>query len=250
MLPNERFGLVRRDRSTEERTLEHMTTPSTPSPQVSILAPGLPNPARDPRQIFVAYSYNLYPKEDYRKPYVELGKAFNVKFVFADEKITTLHILQKIVNYIRSARFGIYDISGWNPNVTLELGLAFGLGEKAYIAIDPSKTKIDEVPADLRGIDRVQYGSLPELQTGLERILAQELPLRITHDVEDQLTSLRKRVVEVVAQSHGLKIGDIARLLGVSVDVAKLLVGPLVGRELEIRGVTRGARYHALRPNA
>jgi hypothetical protein len=222
-----------------------MTTAGTPSPQASILAPGLPNPARDPRQIFVAYSYDLYPKDDYRKPYVEMGKAFNVKFVFADEKITTLHILQKIVNYIRSARFGIYDISGWNPNVTLELGLAFGLGEKAYIAIDPSKTKVDEVPADLRGIDRVQYSSLPELQAGLERILAQELPLRIAHDMEDQLTSLRRRAVEVVGQSqYGLKIGDIARLLGVSVDVAKLLVGPLVGRELEIKGVTRGAKYH------
>src|SRR5438093_277150 len=114
-----------------------VTAPGTPSPQVSILAPGLPNPARDPRQIFVAYSYNLYPKDDYRQPYAELAKAFNVKFVFADEKITTLHILQilqKIANYIRSARFGIYDISGWNPNVTLELGLAFGLGEKANIA--------------------------------------------------------------------------------------------------------------------
>jgi hypothetical protein len=227
-----------------------MTGPGTPSPQASILSPSLPNPTRDPRQIFVAYSYNLYPKDDYRKPYTEIGKAFNVKFVFADEKITTLHILQKIVNYVRSSRFGIYDISGWNPNVTLELGLAFGLGEKAYIAIDPSKTKVDEVPADLRGIDRIQYGSLAELQAGLERVLAQELPLRIAHDVEDQLSALRRRAVEVVGQSHGLKVGDIARLLGVSVDVGKLLVGPLVGTEFEVKGNRRGARYHALKQKA
>src|SRR5262245_37605801 len=125
----------------------------------SILAPGLPNPARKPRQIFVAYSYRLYPKADYRRVFQDLTKAFQVDFVFADEKITSLHILQKIANYIRESRFGIYDISGWNPNVTLELGLAFGLTEKTFIAIDPSKTNVAEVPADLRGLDRIQYGS-------------------------------------------------------------------------------------------
>ncbi len=59
----------------------------------SILATGIPNPRRDPRLIFVAYSYRLYDRADYRKVYTELEKAFNVKFVFADEKITNLHIL-------------------------------------------------------------------------------------------------------------------------------------------------------------
>jgi len=135
------------------------TEPAT----TSILAPELPNPTKNSRQIFVAYSYRLYPKADYRKVYKELSEAFNVEFVFADEKITSLHILQKIANYIRSSRFGIYDISGWNANVTLELGLAFGLNEKAFIAIDPAKTDISEVPSDLRGIDRIQYGSYSEL---------------------------------------------------------------------------------------
>src|SRR5262245_57641252 len=123
------------------------------TPEPSPLAVGLPQPAKDQRQVFVAYSYNLYPRADYRKVYQELGRAFQVKFVFADEKITTLHILQKIADYIRGSRFGIYDISGWNANVTLELGLAFGLNERAYIAIDPSKTTVTEVPADLRGLD-------------------------------------------------------------------------------------------------
>ena len=56
---------------------------------ISILAPGLPNPARKPRQIFVAYSYRLYPKDDYRRVYNELKRAFQVDFVFADEKITS-----------------------------------------------------------------------------------------------------------------------------------------------------------------
>jgi predicted nucleotide-binding protein len=121
----------------------------TDSATASILAPTLPNPTKSARQVFVAYSYRLYPKADCRKVYKELAQAFHVEFIFADEKITSLYILQKIANYIRSSRFGIYDISGWNANVTLELGLAFGMNERAFIAIDPSKTDINEVPSDL-----------------------------------------------------------------------------------------------------
>ena len=83
-----------------------MATDEHPPPDaVSILAPGLPNPTRNPRQIFVAYAYKLYPATDYRKVFKEATKAFQVDFVFADEKITNLHILQKISNYIRSSRF-------------------------------------------------------------------------------------------------------------------------------------------------
>src|SRR5262249_17268802 len=153
---------------------------------------------------------------------------FDVTFVFADEKITTLHILQKIVDYIRSSRFGVYDISGWNPNVTLELGLAFGLNEKAYIALDPSSDDVREVPADLRGLDRIQYGSYSELQAGLEKLLSQEFPVQPKHEVENQLQVLREHAVRVIGESEGLKITDIASLLGVSTDMAKLVVKPLV----------------------
>jgi predicted nucleotide-binding protein len=209
----------------------------------SILAPGLPNPTKKPRQIFVAYSYRLYPEADYRRVFSDLKKAFQVDFVFADERITNLHILQKIANYIRESRFGIYDISGWNPNVTLELGLAFGLNEKSYIAIDPSKTEIEEVPADLRGIDRIQYGSYAELQAGVERLLAQEFPVQPTHDVENQLVQLRQQAVRLISESEGLKMNSIAKLLGVSVDMAKVVVRPLVGDQLRMEGIKRGARY-------
>lgn len=210
----------------------------------SILAPTLPNPTRQPRQVFVAYSYRLYPKADYRKVYKELAQAFNVQFVFADEKITSLHILQKIANYIRTSRFGIYDISGWNANVTLELGLAFGMNERAYIALDPSKTQVEEVPSDLRGIDRIQYGSYTELQEGLAKLLAQELPVQPNHDVENQLVQLRQQTLNLLERSEGLKVSDIATLLGVSIDMAKLVVRPLVGDHLDVHGIKRGAKYY------
>lgn len=209
----------------------------------SIVATGLPNPARKPRQVFVAYPYTLYDTADYRRPFKDLAKAFDVQFVFADEKITTLHILQKIADYIRSSRCGIYDISGWNANVTLELGLAYGLNEKAYIVANPKQHAAGEVPADLRGLDRLQYQSYAELQSAVEKILTQEFPIQPTHNVEDQLSGLREQAMAVLRESEGLKISDIASLLGVTVDVAKVVVHPLVGASLRTEGVRRGTRY-------
>lgn len=211
----------------------------------SVIATGLPNPARNSRQIFVAYPYTLYDTNDYRKPYKELAKAFSVQFVFADEKITTLHILQKIADYIRSSKCGIYDISGWNANVTLELGLAYGMNEKAYVISNPKQHPVGEVPSDLRGLDRMQYTSFSELQTALEKILSQEFPIQPAHDVENQLETLRKHAVAVINDApEGLKISDIASLLGVSGEIAKVVVHPLVGAALRTEGIRKGTRYY------
>jgi len=89
----------------------------------------------------------------------------------------------------------------------------------------------------------LQYQSFAELQCAVERILAQEFPIQPTHKVEDQLTGLREQVVSVVRESEGLKIADIASLLGVSVDVAKVVVHPLVGSSLRTEGTRRSTRY-------
>jgi predicted nucleotide-binding protein len=202
-------------------------------------------PSAQRRQVFVAYPYSI-PKADYRKPFEAVGKAFNVKFVFADEKISNLHILDKIKGYIVDSAFGIYDITAWNPNVALELGLALGLNRTAYIAFDPSKTNADDVPTDLRGMDRLQYSSFSDLEARIEWLIAQELPLPRTHDAENQLEGLRETVLALVAASEGLKIGDIAKAVGVSTDLAKVVVRPLVAEDkLRVQGVKRGAKYHA-----
>src|SRR3954469_12426683 len=94
------------------------------------------------RSIFVAYAYNIYDRRDYRGVFVQLEKAYGVKFIFADEKITNMHILQKIISYIKASDFSLFDISGWNPNVTLELGVALAMSENWYICFNPEKTDL------------------------------------------------------------------------------------------------------------
>ncbi len=197
------------------------------------------------RQIFVAYSYKIYPADDYRKVFNEISDEYEVAFVFADEKITNMHILQKIISYIRGSDFALFDITGWNPNVTLELGFAMASGEDWYIAFNPEHTVLDEVPADLRGIDRIQYNSYTELGDKLRALVEQRYPRR-TEGIESYLEDLRTAALNVLHEQPGMNMMELAEVLGISVKVAQLAVHPLIPQRLETTGRRRGTKYYLL----
>jgi hypothetical protein len=155
------------------------------------------------REAFIAYAYSTYPKVRYRRLFKTLEAAYEIKFIFADEHITNMHIMDKIVSYVRSAEFSLFDISGWNPNVTLELGFAMATSKNWYIALNPTKTELQEVPSDLRGLDRIQYDSLDELGKQVARLLAQRRVPARPQELADPLLRARppaKRLVELNAR--------------------------------------------------
>src|ERR1700733_12743038 len=124
--------------------------------------------------IFVACPYLLFPLDDYKKVFQSVAKAYDIGFKFADEQITSQHVLTKVTNYIRDHNFSLFDITGWNPNVALELGIAVGLGRRYFILLN---TKLDkDAPSDIKGIDRIQYASNVELEAKLKLLIKQELP--------------------------------------------------------------------------
>ena len=194
------------------------------------------------RQIFVAYSYRLYPKDDYRRCFKELQKKYGVTFIFADEKITNMHIMKKIESYIRGSDFSIFDISGWNPNVTLELGFAMAISENWFITLDPSKTTVDEVPSDLRGLDRIQYSSFSELGAKLTALLDQRYSEKKRSSIEDYLTEQRAGIKKLLRKQPGLTITSIAQLLQIEVPVAQLAMKPMADM-LETKGRRKGMQY-------
>jgi len=198
------------------------------------------------KQIFVAYAYNLYDKRDYRKVFSVLESTYGVKFIFADEKITNMHILQKIISYIKTSDFSLFDISGWNPNVTLELGVAIAHSDNWYICFNPEKTPIDDVPSDIKGMDRIQYKSFTELEEKLTALLEQRYPKEIRQPLDEYIATLQQDVVGLVQKSPGLRMEEIADILKVNVKMAQVIVGPLVNVVLRVEGKTRGARYYPI----
>lgn len=133
--------------------------------------------ANKKQAVFIAYPYREYPQDEYRALFRSLGRLFHIDFLFADESVTSLQILRKIEGLICSSEFGIYDITGWNANVTLELGLALGLNRRVYLAIMSGADSPAEVPSDLRGIDRIQFASLAEFRSRLHNVLQEHFGL-------------------------------------------------------------------------
>jgi len=199
------------------------------------------------KQIFVAYAYTLYDQRDYRKVYMALEKAFGVKFIFADEKITNMHILQKIISFIRGSDFSLFDISSWNPNVTLELGIALASSDDWYICFNPDKTDIKEVPSDIRGLDRIQYTSFSELEDKLSVLLDQWYPRSTRRSVDDYFEDAQRQVLQLLEKQPGLRVVEIADVLGMNKKMVQVAIEPLVGTALRMQGKTRGARYYPVK---
>ncbi len=80
---------------------------------------------KNSRSIFVAYPYE-FSKDDYRGAFNEVAEEYEVEFTYADEQITSQQILEKVTRMIKESGFAIFDITNWNPNVALELGIATG----------------------------------------------------------------------------------------------------------------------------
>jgi hypothetical protein len=207
-------------------------------------------PVTDSRSVFVGYPYEL-PKDDYRGLFYEVGGEYGVEFVFADEKLTQKHILEKIAGMMAESAFSLFDITLWNPNVALELGLAYGAGWDFYILFDPTKGN-EDVLTDVKGIDRIEYRSYSQLKEELSKLIREQFGSspeeqeRERGDLLAELESLRERLPSLLKEEPGQTMGSIASSLEVPIDVAQMLVRPLVGVELETRGEKRGTRYYVM----
>ena len=196
------------------------------------------------KQVFVAYAYGLYDKRDYRKVFSNLERAFGVRFIFADEKITNMHILQKILSYIKSSDFSIFDISAWNPNVTLELGIALALSENWYICFNPKETDLSEVPSDIRGIDRIQYVSFADLEDKLTALLDQRYPRSTRIGVDDYLANLEGDITGLLKREPGLGVVEISEVLGVHKRMAQVAIRQMIEASVvRSEGKTKGVKY-------
>jgi hypothetical protein len=202
----------------------------------------------DNRTVFVAYPYT-FPEDDYRGVFVAVGAEYNVTFTFADEQLTNKHILEKIETMMYDAAFSLFDITTWNPNVALEHGIAYGNSLDYYILFDPTQGNPD-VLSDVRGIDRIQYTSHTELKTRLSKLMRDQFGAPAGEqeekgkDLAGQIEDLRHSVPDLVRAEPGQQIGGIASSLGVPIEIAQMVVRPLVGSELDTSGVRRGTRYY------
>jgi hypothetical protein len=128
--------------------------------------------------------------------------------------------------------------------VTLELGIALATSDDWYICFNPEETDTREVPSDIRGLDRIQYISFSELEDRLTVLLDQWYPRATRTTVEDYFARARGDVLNLIKQNPGLKVTDIADIIGMNLSMVKVVTAQLVSdQDVKIEGKTRGAKY-------
>ncbi len=196
------------------------------------------------RHIFVAYPWDLYDdRVAYKRAFTTTERALNVKFVFAEQRVSTGTVLEKIVEMIEAAALGIYDVTSWNANVTLEYGVAIGLGAKAFIAFNPDRTDVDDVPSDVRGYDRLQYTDLEELSSKVEDLVVQDRGTGATG--VDLLEADRRDLMLAIREHPNQTLRQLTELTSQRKDYVQLLLRRSAS-ELTTSGATKGTRYCAI----
>ena len=112
--------------------------------------------------------------EDYIALYDELKRTYEKEFEFTNggDLDNQQNILQDIVEGIYRADVVIADLTGLNPNVFYELGLAHALNKKVIIITQD----LSELPFDIRSYRAneysLQFNKLPKLKKELTRLLS------------------------------------------------------------------------------
>jgi hypothetical protein len=131
-------------------------------------AKGCPlNPTEKKNRIFVAMSFSDEYKDSYEYGIKLVLDQKGIEYYKADDEIKNKDVMCKICKEIQSCGKIIVNISGLNPNVMLELGLAYGLGKEVIVVKDKKTIAI----SDLGGIEYIEYAHAVDLQKKLVLIL-------------------------------------------------------------------------------
>ncbi|MGU7772766.1 hypothetical protein ACV229_21650 [Burkholderia sp. MR1-5-21] len=123
--------------------------------------------------IFVLTPFHDDFRDDF-KAVAEVGRELGFVVNRGDEKASHGDIFPQLLRQIVKARVIVANISGRNPNVFYELGIAHAL-DKPVILLSHSET---EVPFDVQSKRIVFYQSSNDLRPGLLKMLSRVLSAR------------------------------------------------------------------------
>jgi len=126
----------------------------------------------DNKLLFVLTPFHDDLKDEFEVA-VSVGSEFGFKVMRGDEKASHGDIFPQLLKMIVSAKIVIANISGRNPNVFYELGIAHAIG-KPVILLAHSES---DVPFDVRSKPIVFYRSNEELREKLSKMLVRTLIL-------------------------------------------------------------------------
>jgi GAF domain-containing protein len=121
------------------------------------------NKQRDMKMVFIGIPFSAHYKNVYNFAILPALEKVKLTPWIAFEEKSVIAIMRKVFNGIQQSHIGIVDISEWNPNVLLELGVLYGQNHPVILL----KQEDSKVPADLAGLEYIQYGDFTLLKENL-----------------------------------------------------------------------------------
>jgi hypothetical protein len=169
--------------------------------------------------------------------------------VFGDEARQADALIQKMCSSIEEARFGFFDITGFNPNVMIELGIAFCAQKKVFLLYNQKRHKDSPavkagkelVPADLQGHERFAYQTPEDFDRELRQTLRATLGIgqNTVHDLKQKIGKMLR--------GHPQPIRKIVEgLAAPEQDVQDALYSMRLEKRVTIEGHGRGAKWRVV----
>lgn len=125
------------------------------------------NPEYIRNRVFIAMPFSDEYADSYNFGIIPALTALGMDHFRADGEILNKDIMCKVCSEIQKCGIVIVNISGLNPNVMLEQGLAYGLGKPVIIL----KDKNTETISDLGSIEYIEYAHAHDLMNKLVKAL-------------------------------------------------------------------------------
>jgi hypothetical protein len=119
-----------------------------------------------PRTFFVGFPFKPHYTKDLKEKIDHVAKQLNLKPLYPAETQKKGIILCKVCKEIQETDFSVFDITERNPNVMLEVGLAFGFGKEVILLNNPAYAEELKkgYPIDLSGVLIVQYSATSDIK--------------------------------------------------------------------------------------
>jgi nucleoside 2-deoxyribosyltransferase len=149
-----------------------------------------------PKTFFVGFPFKPQYEKDLKEKIDLVAERLNLKPLYPAKTQKKGVILCKVCKEIQETDFSIFDITERNPNVMLEVGLAFGFGKEVILLNNP--THAEELkkgyPIDLSGILIVQYNATSDIsdESDLEEKIKDVMKNSHTEGGTDKITEIRE----------------------------------------------------------
>lgn len=168
-------------------------------------------------QVFVGCPFLSAIRKNYDKLKADLEKETPLHIVLADTAAITStdYLLEHITTLIRESAACVFDATGGNPNVSLEVGVAHALPADFLLALYTRKPRtqrnaqealeregeVRPIISDLQGRNRIEYKTYTALKTRVMSRYLDRLPyVRRWNDFRNRNRNLVKSALEVFSE--------------------------------------------------